>query len=166
MIQKLFLNKSECEQVIGMSGELRDSLLTNTNSSKPFYNDKRICKESKLPQELLNSLFSSRLHQFGINGFGDTRILNYTKGSKFAPHVDSQKGGKEQRKKTLIIQLSESSDYTGGNLVVEGKYADRTQGTVIIFDSTNIHELQELTDGERWCLVSWIEDKHLINSLV
>ena len=86
----------------------------------------------------------------------------YKKGCFFTPHRDKGAGALEHRKLTLIIQLSESTDYTEGKLIVDNQTASKEIGTLILFDSTLIHQVTELKDGERLALVSWIRDEDMI----
>jgi len=67
------------------------------------------------------------------------------------------------RKLSVTVQLSNPSDYTGGDL----KFSDigvfpnpenmRTQGTVCIFPSIIFHEVTPVTDGKRYSLAGWYE---------
>lgn len=66
------------------------------------------------------------------------------------------------RKVTMIIQLTDDSTYTGGDLVLENcsEYPPekiRTQGTAITFPSFVYHRLSPVTKGKRYSLVGWFE---------
>ena len=64
------------------------------------------------------------------------------------------------RKLSVVLQLSNPEDYTGGDLVInpggELLYPDKTQGTVIFFPSILQHEVTPLESGNRYSIVSWI----------
>ena len=66
----------------------------------------------------------------------------------------------EQRKLSISIQLTDPSEYEGGDLEFyhpEGpKKAPRQKGTAIIFPSYMYHRVTPVTKGRRLSLVSWI----------
>jgi len=69
------------------------------------------------------------------------------------------------RKLTLIIQLSDSDEYEGGDLYIEKDFnadaIDRNQlrqkGTIFIFPSFINHKVTPVTKGIRRSLVAWAE---------
>jgi hypothetical protein len=70
-------------------------------------------------------------------------------------------------KKIVIPKLKEFNiknlpDKTEGKLIVDNQTASKEIGTLILFDSTLIHQVTELIDGERLALVSWIRDEDMI----
>jgi PKHD-type hydroxylase len=66
------------------------------------------------------------------------------------------------RKLSVSVQLSDPSEYQGGELVfyrntlTEPSFAPKDKGTVIVFPSFVIHEVQKITAGTRKSLVTWI----------
>lgn len=74
--------------------------------------------------------------------------------------------GDYHRKLSVVVQLSDPSEYTGGDLklVVESKPLPdsstmRKQGNVIFFPSFVKHGVLPVTKGTRYSLVAWIEGK-------
>ena len=65
-----------------------------------------------------------------------------------------------QRKLSFSIQLSDPSEYEGGELVIViGKdeiIASKDIGTIIFFPSTITHEVKPVTSGLRRSLVGWV----------
>tara|TARA_R100000005_G_C4973707_1_gene185792 strand:+ start:661 stop:1284 length:624 start_codon:yes stop_codon:yes gene_type:complete len=64
------------------------------------------------------------------------------------------------RKLSCIIQLSDSSDYEGGNVQMmddteQSYFLPRERGTVAVFDSRARHRVQKVTSGTRKSLVAW-----------
>ena len=64
------------------------------------------------------------------------------------------------RKLSFVLQLSDPSDYEGGNLQLmdeAGKcyFAPRKRGTVILFDSRTQHRVLKVTKGLRKSIVGW-----------
>lgn len=66
------------------------------------------------------------------------------------------------RKVSLSIQLSDESEYQGGELLFyrfstkDPMIAPKTKGTLILFPSYVIHEVTPVTQGLRKSLVSWV----------
>lgn len=68
--------------------------------------------------------------------------------------------GKARRKLSLICQLSDPSEYEGGELQMNtGQILvpEKEKGTVIIFPSYILHRVTPVTKGTRRSLVMWIE---------
>jgi PKHD-type hydroxylase len=67
------------------------------------------------------------------------------------------------RKLSIIIQLSDSNDYTGGDFEIDPHYHQlpkdiiRQKGTVIVFPSFLNHRVTTLLTGSRKSLVSWVQ---------
>ena len=68
---------------------------------------------------------------------------------------------KYHRKLTIIIQLSENDEYTGGNLCIDGlsKNHLKKKGTLIVFPSFFYHSVERVLSGERLSLVAWFSGK-------
>jgi PKHD-type hydroxylase len=60
----------------------------------------------------------------------------------------------------LSVQLSDPSDYEGGDLLLhisaDPKKAPKNQGQVILFPSHTLHEVTPVTKGIRYSLVAWV----------
>lgn len=75
--------------------------------------------------------------------------------------------GPAQRKLSFIMQLSDPSEYEGGDLMFTRQYSQgwneakaqtiKEKGTVIIFPSFYTHQITPVTKGTRRSLVSWVE---------
>ena len=73
------------------------------------------------------------------------------------------------RKLSAIIQLTDPSEYEGGDLLMDMVAYDgdpkyrrkvhtitRGKGSVIVFDSITPHEVTPVTKGTRYSLVKWV----------
>ena len=82
-------------------------------------------------------------------------------GSYYNKHVDSMYKSTQsgQRKLSFSIQLTDASEYEGGNLMLhygnDGVSANKTQGTGSFFPSYTLHEVTPITSGVRYSLVGW-----------
>jgi PKHD-type hydroxylase len=67
------------------------------------------------------------------------------------------------RKISIVIQLTDSHEYEGGDFQIDPQYAQlppdrvRKKGTVIVFPSFLSHRVTPVTKGVRKSLVSWIQ---------
>lgn len=74
-------------------------------------------------------------------------------------HIDMGPG-KANRKLSLVCQLSDPSEYEGGELQINTGgiiVPEKEKGTVIIFPSYLLHRVTPVTKGTRRSLVLWIE---------
>ena len=69
------------------------------------------------------------------------------------------------RKLSFTMQLSDSNDYEGGDLVLYPGgpeiIADRSKGAITIFPSYVLHEVKPVTKGSRCSLVVWFRGNKL-----
>ena len=104
----------------------------------------------------------------------DSGLLQYTKyeeGFHYDWHVDESRGSVDPitgekisgvRKLSFTLQLSESSDYDGGDLIFQDfatgqqTTAARERGSLIVFDSRVKHKISPVTRGTRHALVGWL----------
>ena len=56
----------------------------------------------------------------------------------------------------ISIQLSNSEDYKGGDLIVSDVVSSRERGNCIIFDSGVEHEVTLLKKGIRYSVIIWL----------
>jgi len=157
MIVDNFFNIEECSYILSHANEFTQSGVYLNGTVE--HNDYRISEHSLITDETLKLFLLKKLGQFDIVGFPPRLIcIKYTKGSKFGLHRDRHNDSSAEnsffpeRYKTLIIQLSDESEYEGGELIVSKKVMPKTIGSLIIFDSNKLHEVTELTEGVRYSL--------------
>jgi PKHD-type hydroxylase len=104
---------------------------------------------------------------FDINYLADVQYTIY-KGSEeghYDWHYDTFWAGENayDRKISVIIQLSNPSDYEGGEFLLEPQYEQpnptdlKQRGTVFCFPSFLRHTVKPVTKGIRKSLVAWVE---------
>jgi hypothetical protein len=86
------------------------------------------------------------------------KISKYTKGDFFEPHHDFNFYGKGAIYKTMVIQLSNSADYIGGDLYVKDIPQPREQGSYSLFLSSDIHEVKLIEEGIRFSLTLFLSE--------
>lgn len=124
--------------------------------------------------ELIKNLFElANEDNFNYDLDGDTldiQLLRYREGGQYNWHsdyglsVDSERG--MTRKLSVSIQLSEESDYEGGELEwidYSGRhsYSSRLKGSGVVFDSRLPHKANPIKSGERFALVAWASGPQL-----
>ncbi|GHF17933.1 hypothetical protein GCM10017044_10530 [Kordiimonas sediminis] len=109
---------------------------------------------------------------FEIDGFAEgIQVLRYegaavTDGAASQPgdfydwHSDvGSSGSTRSRKLTFVIQLSDPSDYSGGQLEVnttgDACPLPTEQGTLVAFPAFALHRVTPVTQGTRWSLALW-----------
>lgn len=63
------------------------------------------------------------------------------------------------RKLSIVLQLSDPSDYEGGDLILQTGQEEtmpRDRGTMIVFPSWTLHKVTPVTAGTRYSLVAWV----------
>ena len=99
---------------------------------------------------------------FDVTGFNfltdHPSAFKYNVGGKFDWHYDFTHS-EPTRKLGFTLQLSNSSEYEGGNLEFFGHEFDeksREKGTLILFPSYSWHRVTEITKGTRLAMVGWV----------
>lgn len=118
--------------------------------------------------ELYKTLFeligkcNTEYYQFRLNEIAEDiqyTVYNSDDLGHYDWHIDMGPG-KSNRKLSLVCQLSDPSEYEGGELQINtGKVvvAEKSKGTVILFPSYLLHRVTPVTKGTRRSLVLWIE---------
>jgi PKHD-type hydroxylase len=95
--------------------------------------------------------------RFSVTGLDALQVIRYRPGARFKMHSDvvGEVAG-ANRKISLILQLSDENDYTGGELVfADDSVVPRTRGGGCIFPAWIPHEVLPVTSGLRYSLVTW-----------
>lgn len=102
------------------------------------------------------------VHRYRITGVPPSdrpSMLRYTAETTdhFRPHSDVGPTI-PTRKLTYIVQLSPSSDYSGGDLLIthNGTRVSREQGALVVFPSFLTHVVSPVVTGVRYVLVGWV----------
>lgn len=101
-----------------------------------------------------------RYDLYGLKEAFQYTIYEGAEGGHYGWHVDVGERNYEPRKISLSLQLSEPSDYEGGELVLEAgagpQLAEKARGTLIAFPSFVLHRVVPVTSGIRKSLVIWV----------
>jgi len=116
-------------------------------------------KISNIAQQL-----NERFYKYDLTEMEDLQYAEYhadTQGH-YKPHSDDGYKFNLFRKISLTIQLSDESEYQGGELLFyrfstkDPVVAPKSKGTLILFPSYVLHEVTPVTRGLRKSLVSWV----------
>ncbi len=84
-----------------------------------------------------------------------------TKGMGYGRHVDNSYMSSGRADLSFTIFLNNKDNYDGGELTIECINSEErfklNSGEIIIYPSTYLHSVQEVTRGERFVCVGWIE---------
>jgi len=116
----------------------------------------------RIAQEI--SRANSVLWRFDLGGFAEDDmpwVMNYCRtGDHNDWHVDLGQAATASRKLGFSLQLTEGSDYDGGNLGfhrIERERKDLTKkGTLIVFPAFWLHRVAPMTKGVRKVVVGWV----------
>lgn len=162
IIQKKLFNKEDCDYFKSLSYDK-----SFERSKVTGYNNLNIISEYRTSSEItielthdLSNMILEKLKELEIKSLPELfTILRYDKNQEFKRHTDS---GVEypNRYKTLIIQLSDETDYDGGELCIFHKdetiVSSKEIGNVIMFDSSIEHSANKIKDGIRYSMVLWL----------
>ncbi len=127
------------------------SWLTNTTETKWVF--------EKLASVI--SQMNAQHFRFDLTGFGEPlQLTNYdqSENGMYGWHQDY--GGGVSRKLSMAVQLTDPSEYEGGNLQVmtssEPQNVRKQRGLIAIFPSYVMHQVTPVTQGSRQSLVTWV----------
>ena len=107
------------------------------------------------------SKMNAQHFRFDLTGFGETlQLTNYdqSENGMYGWHQDY--GGGISRKLSMAVQLTDPSEYEGGNLQVltssQPQNVRKQRGLIAIFPSYILHQVTPVTQGSRQSLVAWV----------
>tara|TARA_R100000656_G_scaffold31356_1_gene27363 strand:+ start:742 stop:1305 length:564 start_codon:yes stop_codon:yes gene_type:complete len=160
---------TECLKMPNFNGKVGKKEIVNPKirRSKIAFLDKN--KHSKLYKKLYDLAVDANNQAYGFD-INDMELLQFSlyeesNSGYYDWHFDTQwvDDTMRHRKISMSIQLSEPSDYEGGdleivdsNLTDEQKIGCRKKGSIITFPSFMSHRVTPVTKGKRMALVGWI----------
>lgn len=105
---------------------------------------------------------NNALWQFEITGMLENLQYGIYRGNggHYDWHMDMGMGIAQQRKISIVLQLSEPEEYEGGVFEIfvnkDVKQLPKKKGSVILFPSYCMHRVTPVTSGERRSLVLWV----------
>ena len=171
---KLF-SKDICEKIIIKYRDSQAWTYTKIGRHSEIVKDEEVRKSSIIDlssdRNFLNIFMSdmsdaikaanSQFWNFEITEIMEIQIMKYESGDHYEGwHIDIGNTPKAaSRKISFVIQLSDTIDYSGGDLTIasmEKNTGIRSQGSATMFPSFVSHCVKTVEDGTRYCLVGWI----------
>ncbi len=164
-------NREEVDKIIHLSniekftnstiGPLHEKNLIRTSEQcwMPPSNETRwIYERLEDPIKYINGKY----FEFEITQIEELQFARYTEEllGKYEQHIDMLFNLANTRKISIIIFLSDSKDFTGGELLLHGVGStpisiEQKPGKVVFFPSYIPHEITPVTKGKRYSLVTW-----------
>jgi predicted 2-oxoglutarate/Fe(II)-dependent dioxygenase YbiX len=155
-------------EISNTPGDVQDGNVGGSNSVDNIRRSKIKFLPNQNIKSFLMHTFSSINRQafgFNINDIYDIQYSEYD--SEYEGHYDWHIDVAwnadmwYQRKLSISIQLSDGSDYEGGDLEFKefktNPEENREKGTIIVFPSYQLHRVTPVTKGKRRALVAWVE---------
>ena len=163
LIKKTLIERYSLTKAI-VSENLED---TNIRSAQRTSIDDNTCPvEIELRRRVIEfiNVVNKKVYKFDLDDIEVERFqfIEYTEGSHYDWHMDIGTGLPSRRKLSVVIQLSDPNDYTGGNLELIGSEENpdiKEQGTAIAFPSFEYHRVTPLKTGKRYAIVFWMHGK-------
>lgn len=172
-----YFSKDYCEKIIN---DLKNTALSDSSigyynevNDSNYRNSKITWLDLKKYEYVYDDIWkvSRKINEewfnFHLTGFEKIQFAKYQSGGKgfYKKHQDVfwLNSSEKHRKLTCVIQLSDSNSYSGGDLVLHDcdqfpdKIKIKQQGTIILFPSFIFHEVLQVTSGERYSLVCWLD---------
>jgi len=106
---------------------------------------------------------NAKFYNFDLFGFVEDMQFTVYEGDSsghYTWHIDFSKGAPAPRKLSLVLQLSESSAYEGGELQVmnnpEPEGITKQRGLIAAFPAWTLHRVTPVTSGIRKTIVVWV----------
>jgi predicted 2-oxoglutarate/Fe(II)-dependent dioxygenase YbiX len=167
--------KQECSQLplqVATTGEQQGTLRLDERRSTIGFNSNFKSKTHKLLNEIA-FLINQEYFAFDIDRVDEAQFSIYNEKNlgKYDWHIDTTFANNKlyQRKISIVIQLTDSNKYEGGNIELDGrlygvdwnnfKEFARNKGAVIVFPTFIPHRVTEVTKGTRHSLIGWVTGK-------
>ncbi len=142
-----------------MNGNITDLSIRRTGIDWFFNNDNNAWFFEKI-SSFVSKANAHHFHYSLTSIQEPTQLTNYKSETfdTYAWHVD--RGPGPTRKLSVVVQLSDPSEYDGGELQLltrdDPEVILRKRGLVVIFPSFILHRVTPVTRGSRQSLVTWV----------
>lgn len=171
---KSFLTKEDCNEIIEKclselhltDGKVYNNIKTyinvDTNIRKSKVSKIELEKINKTVFDILNTYFKIKGCKFNVFKY---QFSHYEVGDYFEWHTDSNDTMYNQRFLTIVIQLND--EYEGGEfeIQIDDKIFELESGigNLFVFPSTTKHRIKQITKGNRYSIVNWIQLEQIKN---
>ncbi|PUB85066.1 MAG: Fe2+-dependent dioxygenase [gamma proteobacterium symbiont of Ctena orbiculata] len=168
LLQQAQLDK--IDQILSQA-EFVDGKLTAGKAAQRVKNNQELKGEPR-QMELLIRILTSAMANNGIfrsavlpYRMADPIFARYQPGMTYGDHVDDPlmglSGQRFRSDVSMTIFLREPETYEGGELVVRTTFGEKRvkspAGSAVIYPSSSLHHVAEVTKGERLVALAWIQ---------
>jgi PKHD-type hydroxylase len=148
-----------------------DGKLTAGKAASLVKNNQELQGEPKQMELLIRILTSALAHNSTFRSavlpyrMADPIFARYQSGMTYGDHVDDplmgQSGQRFRSDVSMTIFLREPETYEGGELVVRTTFGEKRvklkAGSAVIYPSSSLHHVAEVTKGERLVALAWMQ---------
>jgi len=151
-------------------GRFVDGVLSAGMAAQRVKNNQELAADERLMRQLNNLVMGSLVkHPIYRSAALPLKVATpyyarYSAGMSYGNHVDDPimgQGDLYRSDISVTIFLSGPEDYDGGELVIETPFGEQfvklPAGDAVIYPSSSVHRVAEVTRGERLVAVSWIQ---------
>lgn len=165
--QEVLFTKEECNYILSLAKKWKVSTVTDGQSGYYLNETHRNSEQSRISNEEIEDLIIPKIKKLNITSLSsECDVIKYKVGSFFGKHKDNNFESIKHRKQSVVIQLSEESDYEGGELIINNTVANKTIGNTIVFDSGLTHEVTKLTKGTRYSFIGWVAENNKTKQMI
>lgn len=145
-----FLSSEECKDLISSVSSFREA---------PQKDYERNCLLKFISLPSLTPKLLTFINESNRNFELDSKFefIKYRPGDHFQWHNDLMSSEGRREYFTFVIFLN--TDYTGGNLIIrenlKESVIEKKEGTLCIFNSSLVHKVTKVVEGERYSLCNW-----------
>jgi len=167
------LNEAQLRKVTEIleQAEFVDGKLTAGMAARRVKNNQEMRQEPKKMELLMRILVSSLAHNEIFSSaalpyrMADPIFARYQPGMTYGDHVDDAIMGKSgprfRSDISMTLFLRDPETYDGGELVIRTSFGTRevklAAGDAVIYPSSSLHHVAEVTRGERLVALAWIQ---------
>ncbi len=164
------LNSEELEILGNLSKEelfWEDGKETAGKYAAKVKNNLQLRRDSELSKKFSSLITKKILSNELIKSFALPKKIHGTifsksqKGMGYGCHIDNPYMSTGRADLSFTIFLNSKENYDGGGLIIESFNSEEkfrlAAGEIIIYPSTYLHSVEEVTNGERLVFIGWIE---------
>ncbi|MCM8854478.1 MAG: Fe2+-dependent dioxygenase [Candidatus Thiodiazotropha sp.] len=168
LLQQAQLNK--IDEVLSQANFV-DGKLTAGKSAQRVKNNQELSGEPKQMELLIRILTSAMAHNATFRSavlpyrMADPLFARYQPGMTYGKHVDDPlmglSGQRFRSDVSMTIFLRDPDTYQGGELIVRTTFGEKRvklkAGSAVIYPSSSLHQVAEVSRGERLVALAWIQ---------
>ncbi|MCU7801893.1 MAG: Fe2+-dependent dioxygenase [Candidatus Thiodiazotropha sp. (ex Lucinoma annulata)] len=168
LLQQAQLNK--IDEVLSQANFV-DGKLTAGKAAQRVKNNQELSGEPKQMELLIRILTSAMAHNATFRSavlpyrMADPLFARYQPGMTYGKHVDDPlmglSGQRFRSDVSMTIFLRDPDTYQGGELIVRTTFGEKRvklkAGSAVIYPSSSLHQVAEVSRGERLVALAWIQ---------